>query len=72
MSAPLESVLSELKETTIRGEWVVIIKNIESLNRGIITENDILELKLPPKQKAKILSKLTGDSIKDIYNSLTN
>lgn len=65
-------VLSQLKETTIRGEWVVIIKNIESLNRGIITENDILELKLPPKQKAKILSKLTGDSIKDIYNSLTN
>ena len=67
-----QSVLSLLKETTIRGEWVVIIKNIESLNRGIITENDILELKLPPKQKAKILSKLTGDSIKDIYNSLTN
>ncbi len=67
-----QSVLAELKETTIRGEWVVIIKNIESTNRGIITQNDILELKLPPKQKAKILSKLTGDSIKDIYNSLTN
>lgn len=66
------SVLKELQETTIRGEWVVIIKNIESLNRGIITENDLLELKLPPKQKAKILSKLTGESIKDIYNSLTN
>lgn len=66
-----QSVLTQLKETTIRGEWVVIIKNIESLNRGIITENDILELQLPPKQKAKILSKLTGESIKDIYNSLT-
>jgi len=67
----VKSVLSQLEETTIRGEWVVIIKNIEFLNRGIITENDILELKLPPKQKAKILSKLTGESIKDIYNNLT-
>jgi len=65
------SILTSLKEVTIRGEWVVIIKNIESLNRGIITENDILELKLPPKQKAKILSKLTGESVKDIYNNLT-
>jgi 16S rRNA (cytidine1402-2'-O)-methyltransferase len=65
------SILTALKEVTIRGEWVVIIKNIESLNRGIITEADILELKLPPKQKAKILSKLTGESIKDIYNNLT-
>jgi len=68
----VQSVLSEIKTTTIRGEWVVIIKNIESLNRGIITENDINELKLPPKQKAKILSKLTGKNVKDIYNNLIN
>jgi len=66
----VENILSQLKETTIKGEWVVIIKNIESLNRGIITENDILELKLPPKQKAKILAKLTGESVTDIYNNL--
>jgi len=65
-----QSVFSELKETTIRGEWVVIINFIESKNRGIITENDIHELKLPPKQKAKILSKLTGKNVKDIYNNL--
>jgi len=66
----VENILSQLKETTIKGEWVVIIKNIESLNRGIITENDILELKLPPKQKAKILAKLTGERVTDIYNNL--
>jgi len=65
-------VLDELKKVTIKGEWVVIIKNIENINRGIITENDILDLQLPPKQKAKILSKLTGNSVKDIYNNLTN
>jgi len=63
-------ILEELQKTVIRGEWVVIIKNIDSLNRGIITEDDILELKLPPKQKAKVLSKLTGNNVKDIYNEL--
>jgi len=65
-------VLNELKTTTIKGEWVVIIKNVESGNRGIITEQDILDLQLPPKQKAKVLSKLTGDNVKDIYNSLVS
>jgi len=63
-------ILETLHKTTIRGEWVVIIKNIENINRGTVTENDILELQLPPKQKAKILSKLTGKNIKDIYNDL--
>jgi len=65
-----EDILSILKETTIKGEWVVIIEPIDSHNRGIITENDINELKLPPKQKAKVLSKLTGQNVKDIYNNL--
>jgi len=65
-------VLDELKKVTVKGEWVVVIKPVESLNRGIITENDINELNLPPKQKAKILSKLTGVNVKDIYNNLIN
>ncbi|PIF04083.1 MAG: 16S rRNA (cytidine(1402)-2'-O)-methyltransferase [Arcobacter sp.] len=64
------SILDLLKKTTIKGEWVVVIQNIRSENRGIITKNDILELQLPPKQKAKILSKLTGENVKDIYNNL--
>jgi 16S rRNA (cytidine1402-2'-O)-methyltransferase len=63
-------ILEELKATVIRGEWVVIIKSIDTTNRGIITEDDISELKIPPKQKAKMLSKLTGQNVKDIYNNL--
>jgi len=65
-------VLEELSKTSVKGEWVVIIKNIKQENRGVITETDLLELQLPPKQKAKILSKLTGKSVKDIYNNLTS
>ena len=66
----VSDVYEELKNTAIKGEWVVIIKNKEILNRGVITEEDILTLQLPPKQKAKILSKLTGGNIKEIYNNL--
>ncbi len=66
----VSNILKDLKESVIRGEWVVIIKNIDTAIRGIITENDLLELKIPPKQKAKILSKLTGNNVKDIYNNL--
>jgi len=65
-------ILNQLEQTTIKGEWVVIIKNIENENKGIITKKDLLDLKLPPKQKAKLLSKLTGENIKDIYNNLIN
>jgi len=66
----VSDILEKLKETMIRGEWVVIIKNIDTINRGIITENDLLELKIPSKQKAKMLAKLTGNNVKDIYNNL--
>ena len=68
----ISKIYEELKLATIRGEWVVVIKNVANLNRGVITEEDIYELQLPPKQKAKILSKLTGDSVKEIYNNLIN
>ena len=67
-----KDINSKLKLTDIKGEWVVIIKGIDS-NGGIpLTTNDIQELNLPPKQKAKLLAKLTGGNVKDIYNKLIN
>lgn len=65
-----ENIYNQLKDETIKGEWVVVIEPIKQENKGIITYNDIEELSLAPKQKAKLLSKLTGKSVKDIYNSL--
>jgi len=62
-------IFNQLKTTTIKGEWVVVIQNIPKAN-GTITYDDIKDLKLPPKQKAKLLSKLTGESVKDIYSRL--
>ena len=66
----VSQVLNEVKKTEVKGEWVVVIENKVNENRGIITLEDISELKLPPKQKAKLISKLTGQNIKEIYNEL--
>ncbi len=63
-------IFEKLSQENIRGEWVVIIDSIESQGGESITKEDILSLDLPPKQKAKILSKLTGQKTKDIYNNL--
>jgi 16S rRNA (cytidine1402-2'-O)-methyltransferase len=66
----IENIFTQFKNETIRGEWVVIIEPQNLENKGIITYNDIEELSLAPKQKAKLLSKLTGENVKDIYNRL--
>lgn len=63
-------LLAQLKLADTRGEWVVIISSVEKNEGENITTNDILELSLPPKQKAKLLAKLTGKNIKEIYATL--
>jgi 16S rRNA (cytidine1402-2'-O)-methyltransferase len=66
-----KELYEDLKKEQIRGEWVVIIENDTTIeSAGVITVEDIEDLKLPPKQKAKLLAKLTGKNIKEIYNSL--
>jgi 16S rRNA (cytidine1402-2'-O)-methyltransferase len=67
-----KDILNILKDIDIRGEWVVIIDCLKSNQGEQITLEDLQNLKLPPKQKAKLIAKLTGDNIKDIYNSLNN
>ena len=59
-----------LKKEEIKGEWVVIIENEAVSGGGVITKEDIMALDIAPKQKAKLVAKLTGENVKDIYNSL--
>jgi 16S rRNA (cytidine1402-2'-O)-methyltransferase len=66
----VSDILTQLKTQTIKGEWVVVIQNTTTVETQAITIEDVNELKLPPKQKAKLLSKLTGKNIKDIYTQL--
>jgi 16S rRNA (cytidine1402-2'-O)-methyltransferase len=62
---------------TPKGEWVVVISPAPS-GRGPETlqgnlqqlAREIEKLELPPKQKAKLLSKVTGEPVKEIYNRL--
>lgn len=55
----------------IKGEWVVIIsaKTEERLSIGI---DEILKADIPPKPKAKLLSQITGESVKSWYQRLIN
>jgi len=58
------------KSANLKGEWVVVITPEIRSQGQAITKEDILELDLPPKQKAKLLSKLMGLSVKECYNAL--
>lgn len=63
-----KELLSQL-DSDIRGEWVVVLK--ASLPRsGAIGEADILSLDIPKKTAAKLISKITGENIKECYNRL--
>ncbi len=62
-----KELLDILKNINIKGEWVVVIDGSTKTQGEPITQNDIESLDLPPKQKAKLLSKLNGSSIKENY-----
>ncbi|MEA3454876.1 MAG: 16S rRNA (cytidine(1402)-2'-O)-methyltransferase [Campylobacterota bacterium] len=66
---PAEKLLGLLIEEHIRGEWVVIIQGEKSEREALYLE-DILVLDLAPKPKAKLLARLTGESVKGWYEKL--
>jgi len=59
----------QLKETTIRGEWVVVIKANKMVEK-CLSFSEILLLDMPPKPKAKLLAALSDRSVKECYNEL--
>jgi 16S rRNA (cytidine1402-2'-O)-methyltransferase len=64
-----KNLFEKFKSENIRGEWVVIIEPKETIGQNLDLA-DIQSLDLPPKIKAKLLSKMTGKKVKDIYNEL--
>ncbi len=66
----IEDIIDEVKQSDTRGEWVVILNSVEKNLGEHLTNEDIKELNIPPKQKAKLLSKMTGKPVKEIYESL--
>ena len=64
-----EEVLNTLNDN-FRGEWVVVIEAGETHNSSAISQNDILNLDLPKKLQAKLISKITGENTKSCYQRL--
>ncbi len=54
-----EDILRELENSSIKGEWVVVIKGSKD-EGGVLEVKDILELNVTPKAKAKLISKLVA------------
>ena len=57
-------------DANLRGEWVVVLSASEAQNSSAISQNDILELDLPKKVQAKLISKITGENTKACYERL--
>ena len=68
--ASAQELFDTLKKEQIRGEWVVIVT--PGNPKPQLDLSAIYELDIPKKQKAKLLAKLTGQSIKAIYEKLIN
>ena len=62
---------AQLKELTIRGEWVVVIK-ARDIKEKSLSFIEVLNLDIPPKLKAKLLSQLSDRSVKEWYQELIN
>lgn len=62
-------VLKKL-DGNFKGEWVVVIRASEAQNESAISAKDILELDLPKKVQAKLISKITGENPKECYQRI--
>ena len=64
-----QELLNQL-DGNFRGEWVAVIEASASQNISAISQNDILALDLPKKDKAKLICKITGENTKACYERL--
>ena len=67
-----QELLEQLQKESIKGEWVVVVKkSTSSATYLTLSVDDIVQLALPKKEKAKLLAKITKKSVKEWYNKLT-
>ncbi|WP_458700727.1 16S rRNA (cytidine(1402)-2'-O)-methyltransferase [Sulfurospirillum sp. 1307] len=60
------------KDMNLKGEWAIVVDGVSNQDGIPISSDDLLELNIPPKQKAKLLAKLTGESVKSWYSKLSH
>ena len=59
-----------LEKANLNGEWAVVISKSANTATQNITKDEIISLDIAPKAKAKLLSKITGEEVKKIYDQL--
>ena len=64
-------IKDELAQTTIRGEWVVVLSP-SAKQKESISFDEIMSMSLPPKVKAKLLAITSKKSVKEWYEILTS
>lgn len=64
------NLLTELKNSNLNGEWCIVIEATKNESLEHITIADIDALDILPRQKAKLISKITGQNSKKIYENL--
>ena len=66
-----ESLKAQITGPMLKGEWVLAIAPGEARGDALaLDETAITALDLPPKQKAKLLAKATGKSVRECYERL--
>ncbi|RDU59944.1 16S rRNA (cytidine(1402)-2'-O)-methyltransferase [Helicobacter marmotae] len=66
-----EDIIARLEGHNLKGEWVIVLKIAESIKqKQALSYEEVLMLDIPPKIKAKILSKISTKTIKQCYEEL--
>lgn len=66
----ISEVLEKIGDQNLQGEWVLVIKFSSKVLEKKIGRIEVLGLDIPPKIKAKLLSKITGESSKSWYEKI--
>ena len=60
---------TKISKEMIKGEWVVVIEAAKARHSSL-SEKDVLDLDIPKKAAAKLISKITGENTKACYQRL--
>ena len=67
----VRTLFEQLSKETIRGEWVVVVHGVYE-DTPVLTFSEIYHADIPPKVKAKLLSRMSERSVKEWYQELIN
>jgi len=68
----IKTKVKDINLQNTKGEWVIIIDKGNKNKKLELSFEDILTLKLPTKEKAKLLAKISNKNAKEIYKEILN